>query len=141
LKIKSFRDLDVFKNAFEAGMEIFKVSKKFPGDERYSMTSQIRRCSRSVCANIGEAWRKRRFYEKHFVSKLSDSDSEATETQVWLLFAKNCGYLGDDTFQSLYDKYDKICAQLVRMMENPDQWCENVGKRRVKKEDEETRED
>ena len=130
MKVLSFRDLDVFKTAFETAQEIFELSKKLPKEERYSMTDQVRRSSRSVCANIGEAWRKRRFYAKHFVSKLSDADAEATETQVWLLFALDCAYIEKEQFDSLFDKYDKICAQLVRMMEKPEQWCSRVGARR-----------
>jgi four helix bundle protein len=91
-KIKSHRDLKVFQMAFETAMQIFELSKKFPADEKYSLTDQIRRSSRSVCANLAEAWRKRR-YEGAFINKLSDAEAEAAETQVWLEFAVKCNYL------------------------------------------------
>ncbi len=85
-KVRTHQDLEVYRKAFDSAMQIFEMSKSFPRDERYSLTDQIRRSSRSVCANLAEAWRKRR-YEKAFISKLSDSESEAAETQVWLEFA------------------------------------------------------
>lgn len=85
-RINAARDLDVYKSTFERAMEIFELSKTFPAEERYSLTDRIRRCSRSVCANIAEAWRKRR-YPNHFLSKLTDAQSEAEETRVWLQFA------------------------------------------------------
>src|SRR4029077_19758806 len=92
--VRDFRELRVYRLAMEAAMEIFEISKKFPPEERYSLTDQSRRASRSVCANIGEAWRKRR-YPASFVSKLSDSDTEAAETSVWIEFAHRCGYIND----------------------------------------------
>ena len=119
--IGSFRELRVYQAAFDAAMRIFELSKRFPAAERYSMVDQIRRSSRSVCANIGEAWRKRR-YEAHFVSKLSDAESEAEETRVWLEFALRCGYLEQNDFDQLDDAYDKILGQLVRMLAAPDKW-------------------
>ena len=82
-KIRSFRDLNVYQNALDAAMEIYEISKSFPPEERFSLTDQFRRSSRSVCANIGEGWRKRR-YQAAFISKLNDSEGEAAETQVWL---------------------------------------------------------
>src|SRR6476469_8524557 len=94
-KIQSHRELEVYQKGFDAAMQIFELSKSFPKEETYSLTDQIRRSSRSVCANLAEAWRKRR-YEKAFISKLSDSESEAAETQVWLEFATKCGYLQRD---------------------------------------------
>ena len=94
-KIQSHRDLEVYRKGFDAAMEIFEFSKKFPKEETYSLTDQVRRASRSVCANLAEAWRKRR-YQAAFVSKLSDSETEAAETQVWLEFAVKCGYLPRD---------------------------------------------
>jgi four helix bundle protein len=90
--IRDFRELEVYRLALEAAMRIFQISKAFPAEEKYSLTDQMRRCSRSVCANIGEAWRKRR-YPNAFVSKLSDAEAEAAETQVWLELATRCGYL------------------------------------------------
>jgi four helix bundle protein len=119
--IGSFRELRVYQAAFDAAMRIFELSKRFPAAERYSMVDQMRRSSRSVCANIGEAWRKRR-YEAHFVSKLSDAESEAEETRVWLEFALRCGYLEQNDFDQLDDAYDKILGQLVRMLAAPDKW-------------------
>jgi four helix bundle protein len=119
--IGSFRELRVYQAAFDAAMRIFELSKRFPAAQRYSMVDQMRRSSRSVCANIGEAWRKRR-YEAHFVSKLSDAESEAEETRVWLEFALRCGYLEQNDFDQLDDAYDKILGQLVRMLAAPDKW-------------------
>jgi four helix bundle protein len=92
--IRTHRDLDVYKMAFEVAMQIFEKSRSFPVEERYSLTDQVRRSSRSVCANLVEAWRKRR-YEASFLSKLSDAEAEAAETQVWLEFALKCGYLSE----------------------------------------------
>src|SRR6478735_8278887 len=94
-RIRTHRDLEVYAIAFDAAMKIFELSKSFPKEETYSLTDQVRRSSRSVCANLAEAWRKRR-YEKAFISKLSDSESEAAETQVWLEFATKCGYMQRD---------------------------------------------
>ena len=98
--IRTHRDLDVYKMAFEAAMQIFEKSRLFPIEERYSLTDQVRRSSRSVCANLSEAWRKRR-YEASFLSKLSDAEAEAAETQVWLEFAFKCGYLSENILQEL----------------------------------------
>ena len=102
-------------------MRIFESTKSFPADERYSLVDQIRRASRSVCSNIAEAWRRRR-YPAHFVSKLNDAKTEAEETRVWLQFANRCGYLSEDDTTELNDTYDKILGQLVRMASEPDQW-------------------
>src|SRR5258706_9231377 len=99
----------------------FELSKAFPKEETYSLTDQIRRSSRSVCANLAEAWRKRR-YEKAFISKLSDCESEAAETQVWLEFAVKCGYMPREDARSLYQSYDEILAILVGMIINPKTW-------------------
>lgn len=90
-KINSYNELRVYQNAMEGAMEIFRITKEFPTEERYSMVDQMRRSSRSVCANIAEAWRKRR-YKAAFIAKLSDAESEACETQVWIEFANKCGY-------------------------------------------------
>ena len=119
--IRGYRELRVYEAAFEAAMEIFELTKKFPAEERYSMVDQMRRSSRSVCANIAEAWRKRR-YPAHFVSKLSDAESEAEETRVWLQFAARCRYLSDTEANQLDDRYNKILGQLVRMISEPQQW-------------------
>ena len=103
-------------------MRIFDLSKEWPKGERYSLTDQIRRSSRSVCENVAEAWRKRR-YQAHFVSKLSDADSEAAETQAWLDFALRCGYLTQQDFADLDRIYETICGSLVKMMTQPETWC------------------
>src|SRR5487761_670421 len=110
-KIQTHRDLEVYRKAFEAAMRIFEISKSFPREETYSLTDQIRRSSRSVCANLGEAWRKRR-YEAAFISKLSDSESEATETQIWLEFAVKCGYMDRDQAAVLYQISDQVIGTL-----------------------------
>src|SRR6266705_4367039 len=104
--ISSYKELHVYRADMEAAMRIFEITKHFPIDERYSLTDQIRRASRSVCANIGEAWRKRR-YAAHFVSKLSDSDSEAEETRVWLEFSCRCGYMSPADTSALDQEYDR----------------------------------
>ncbi|WP_372478198.1 four helix bundle protein [Nostoc mirabile] len=102
-------------------MKIFETSKKFPVEERYSLTDQIRRSSRSVCANLAEAWRKRR-YEAAFVAKLNDSDSVAAETQTWLKFAVKCSYLDVDTGRELYGNYNRVLGILVTIINNPSPW-------------------
>ena len=121
MKIKTHEDLEVYQIAFKAAMEIFELSKKFPVEEKYSLTDQIRRSSRSVCANIAEAWRKRR-YQAAFIAKLSDSEAEAAEVQVWLKFAVECGYLEIDMGRNLYRNYNHIIGSLVNMINNPDKW-------------------
>jgi four helix bundle protein len=103
-------------------MSIFELSKTWPVEERYSLTDQVRRSSRSVCGNIAEAWRKRR-YPNHFVSKLSDADGEGAETQNWLKFALACGYLSADRYQELREMYEKVSGGLVSMMSDPERWC------------------
>ena len=120
-KIQTHNDLEVYQRAFSAAMTIFELSKQFPKEETYSLTDQIRRSSRSVCANLAEAWRKRR-YEKAFISKLSDAESEAAETQVWLEFAVKCNYLDRETAASLYLIYDGILATIVGMINHPSAW-------------------
>jgi four helix bundle protein len=102
-------------------MQIFEITKGFPAEEKYSMVDQMRRSSRSVCANIGEAWRKRR-YPAHFVTKLSDSETEAEETRVWLEFALHCRYMPQDKFDELDTKYDLVIGQLVKMISEPEKW-------------------
>ena len=120
-RIRSYKDLRVYQAAMDAAMRIFDLTKKFPAEEKYSMIDQMRRCSRSVCTNIGEAWRKRR-YEAHFISKLSDSEGEAEETRVWREIAWRCRYITEDERNGLDDTYDKILGQLVRMIDHSDQW-------------------
>jgi four helix bundle protein len=120
-KIVTHRDLEVYQIAFDTAMKIFELSKTFPKEETYSLTDQIRRSSRSVAANLAEAWRKRR-YEGAFVHKLSDSEAEAAETQVWLEFAVKCSYTKADVVRPLYTSYNSILKMLVRMINTPDKW-------------------
>jgi four helix bundle protein len=120
--IGSYGDLRVYRAAFEAAMKIFEFTKAFPVEERFSLVDQVRRSSRSVCANIAEAWRKRR-YAAHFVSKLSDAESEAEETRVWLEFAKRCGYMNLEDASALDAIYDQILGQLVTMISAPARWA------------------
>src|SRR6184192_3254989 len=121
VKITRHQNLDVYKRSFQAAMKIFEMSKTFPKEETYSLTDQIRRSSRSVCANLAEAWRKRR-YKAAFISKLSDAESEAAETQVWIEFAVKCGYLLRDRGTQLYQTYDEILRMLVAMINRPQSW-------------------
>jgi four helix bundle protein len=114
-------DLDVYQSAYKAAMRLFELGKRFPAEERYSLTDQTRRASRSVCANIAEGWRKRR-YPSAFVSKLSDAEAEAAETQVWIQFSVDCGYLMRDVGADLYREYDAILGMLVRMRTRPEDW-------------------
>ncbi len=119
--IRDFRELDVYKLAMELAMRIFELTKNFPKEERYSLTDQIRRSSRSICANIAEAWRKRR-YPNAFVSKLNDSEAEAAETQVWLEFAVKCGYLAPTLGDELSIACDNVLGKLVNMILQPEHW-------------------
>jgi four helix bundle protein len=119
--VRVHQDLDVYRRAFDAAMEIFAVSHSFPKHEVYSLTDQIRRSSRSVCANLAEAWRKRR-YRAAFLSKLSDAEAEAAETQVWIQFAVRCGYVARNVGGALYRAYDGILGTLVGMITHPDTW-------------------
>ncbi len=114
-------ELEVYKRAFAAAMELFHLSKRFAKEETYSLTDQVRRSSRSVCANLAEGWRKRR-YEAHFKSKLSDSEAEAAETQVWIQFAVECEYLPKDVAANLYREYDEIISMLVAMIRDSSKW-------------------
>ena len=120
-RIRTHKDLRVYALSFEAGMEVYEITKLFPREEMYSLTDQIRRSSRSVSGNLGEAFRKRR-YPKSFVAKLSDSEGEAGETQVWLDYALACHYLDKERYQRIFDKYDHILAMLVIMINKPDSW-------------------
>lgn len=119
--IKDHRELDVYKLAFETAMEIFEVSKGFPKEEKYSLTDQIRRSSRSVCSNIAEAWRKR-IYQAAFVAKINDAEAEAAETQTWSDFSLSCNYLEKKNCQRLNEVYDEILGKLVKMRTNPEKW-------------------
>jgi four helix bundle protein len=120
-RIRSYKELRVYQNAMDATMAVFRLTKTFPPEERYSMVDQMRRSSRAVCANIAEAWRKRR-YPAHFISKLSDAEGEAEESRVWLELAQRCGYLDESTVRDLDAVYDVILGQLVRMISQPKSW-------------------
>ncbi len=120
-KIKSHQDLEVYQLSFDAAMRIFETTRKFPKEEIYSLTDQIRRSSRAICANIAEAWRRRR-YEGAFVNCLNNSEAEAAETQVWLEFAVKCNYLEAEAGRELYTIYDNILGKLVVMINHPEQW-------------------
>lgn len=120
-KILRHQDLIVYRRAIEAAMRIFEISKAFPKEETYSLTDQVRRSSRSVPANIAEAWRKRR-YKAAFVSKLNDAEGESAETQTWLEVAVRCNYLLRDAAKDLYREYDEIISILVTMENKPESW-------------------
>lgn len=119
--IQTHQELEVYQLAFKAAMQIFELSKKFPVEERFSLTDQIRRSSRSVCANLAEGWRKRR-YRAAFISKLSDSEAEAAETQTWIEFAVKSNYLEIEAGRELYRTYNQIIGKLVIMANNPSPW-------------------
>ena len=116
---KSAKDLRVYQKAYVLSMEIFQLSKGWPVEEKYSLTDQIRRCSRSVCANLREAWAKRR-HEAHFISKLTDADGENSEADTWLDFAYNCGYLALKEYKRLSVDCEQVGAMLGSMLNKPD---------------------
>lgn len=119
--IRSHEELLVYQLAFAASMKIFEISKNFPKSETYSLTDQIRRASRSVCANITEAWRKRR-YEASFINRLNDAEAEAAETQTWIRFSIQCGYLAEGIGEDLFETYNRILGKLVNMIIHPNPW-------------------
>ena len=123
-RIRNFKELEVYKNSFELQQDIFHVSKEFPVEEKYSLTDQVRRSSRSIGANLAEAWHKR-MYIAHFLSKLTDSDAEQAETQHWLRTASACGYLSSEQYEHLIRKCQQIGKMLGRMIENPNSFCRN----------------
>jgi four helix bundle protein len=116
-----FTDLLAYKKAFDFAMKIFEISKTFPVEEKFSLTDQIRRSSRSVCINLGEGYRKRR-YPPHFVSKLSDADMENTEPLIWISFAKQCGYLTFEQFEILTNEVKEVGKLLGYMLANPEKF-------------------
>ena len=120
-KIRSAKDLRVYQKAYALAMKIFRLSMDWPLEEKYSLTDQIRRSSRSVCANLREAWAKRR-YEAHFISKLTDADGENSETDTWLDFAKDCGYLSASDHKRLAEECREVGAMLGAMLKNPSQF-------------------
>lgn len=119
--IRHYRDLKAYQHAMDWTIQIFQLTNTFPVEEKYSLTDQIRRSSRSVCANLAEAWRKRR-YEAAFIAKLSDAETEAAETQVHAEIAFRCGYLRETRFREIDDAYDHIIGQLVKMADQPEKW-------------------
>lgn len=121
MKIQTHKDLRVWQDAMDGAMKIFEATKRFPPEEKYSLVDQIRRSSRSVAPNLAEAWRRRR-YEGSFINKLNESESEATETQTWIEFARRCGYLSPSQCDELDQLYDRIIGQLVTMMRDVKNW-------------------
>ena len=120
--IKHFRDLDVYRKSFGAAMRIYEQTKKFPIEERYSLVDQIRRSSRSVCSNLAEAWRKRK-YTAVFKNKLTDAMQEASETQCWLEFCLACNYIDEKIFKELDNEYEEVILMLNAMEKNADKFC------------------
>jgi four helix bundle protein len=131
--IRSFKELRVWQNAMDLAVRIFELTKRFPSEEKYSMTDQIRRSSRSVATNTAEAWRKRR-YPASFVAKLNDSEGEAAETQTWIEFALRCGYLSRTIAEDLDTRFEEVLAQLATMINRPEDWTipkqEQIPKKR-----------
>ncbi len=122
-QINSFRDLIVYQKAYKLSMEVFNVTRTFPKGEKYSLTDQIRRSSRSVCANLSEAWAKR-LYPKAFVNKLTDSLGEEFETETWLCYSKDCKkYMEEETYNELMSRYAEVRKMLISMINNPDKFC------------------
>jgi four helix bundle protein len=121
-RIRHFRDLEVYQRAFNAAMKIYKITKTFPSEERYSLVDQFRRASRSVCSNLAEGWRKRR-YPAVFKNKVTDSMMEASETQCWLEFCLACGYIQNSVFDKLDDEYEQIISMLNSMEMNAEKFC------------------
>jgi four helix bundle protein len=120
-RITSHHQLDVYKKGMDAAMSLYALSRAFPKEEVYSLTDQVRHSSRSVCANLAESWRRRR-YKAAFLNKLNECEAEAAETQVWLEFAVKCTYLSRDAARPIYQQYDEILSMLVNMIHRPDKW-------------------
>ncbi len=116
--IKSFKDLIVYQKAFKLSMDIFNITKSFPKEEKYALIDQIRRSSRSICANLAEAWAKK-IYIKSFISKLSDSLGEEYETEVWLDYCRQCKYIDDLTFNNIIERYNEVRKMLITMISHP----------------------
>jgi four helix bundle protein len=120
--VNSFKELIVYQKAYKLAMEIFMISKDFPKEEKYSLTDQIRRSSRSVTSNLAETWAKKR-YPKSFISKLSDSLGEEYETEVWLDYSRDCDYINNETHDRILNEYDEVRKMLISMINSPDKWC------------------
>src|SRR5450759_5364636 len=121
-KVGSFKELIVYQKAYKLAMEIFELSKDFPKEEKYSLTDQMRRSSRSVTSNLAESWAKRR-YEKAFVSELTDSLGEEFETENWLDYSKDCKYIQEETRERILSEYDEVRKMLISIINNPGKWC------------------
>jgi len=121
-QINGFRDLIVYQKAYRLAMEIFDITKTFPKEEKYSLSDQILRSSRSVTSNIAESWAKR-IYPKHFISKLTDALGEEFETENWLDYSKDCKYIDIETYNKLLDGYDEIRKMLIAIINNPNKFC------------------
>jgi four helix bundle protein len=130
---RNFKELRVYRAAFEAAMQIFALTKHWPAEERYSLIDQIRRSSRAVTANVAEAWRKR-LYVASFVSKLSDANAEAAETQVWLDYVLACQYIDSSAHAALYAAYDQVSGGLIKMVTDPEAWCSPAALREASEE-------
>lgn len=124
-ELKGYRDLIVFRKSYNLAMDIFKISKDFPKEEKYSLTDQIRRSSRSIPANISESWAKR-IYPKVFVNKLSDALGEENETEVWLDFSRDCEYITTEVHVNLIEKYDEVRRMLISMINSPEKFCKST---------------
>ena len=120
---KSFRDLDVYQRALELMVDINAFCNTLPAKERFVLSDQMRRASRSICANIAEAWRKRR-YKAAFISKLSDAETEAGEMQCWLDVALKLAYMPKEQYKQFDQRYEHLIAQIVTMIKNADKWCQ-----------------
>ena len=121
--VQNFRTLRVYQLAFQSAIDIFTLSKKFPREEKYSLTDQVRRSSRSVCSNIAEGWYKRK-YLAVFKNNLTDSLQEAPETQTWLEFSQAFGYIDDEYFEKLFNQYESIICMLVKMYKKAESFCQ-----------------
>ncbi|MGD2034864.1 MAG: four helix bundle protein [Bacteroidales bacterium] len=121
-QINSFKDLILYQKAYKLAMEIFEISNDFPKEEKYSLTDQIHRSSRSVTSNIAEAWAKRR-YVKSFVNKLTDSLGEEFETETWLDYSRDCRYISDTIYDRITAEYDEVRKILISIINSPDKWC------------------
>jgi four helix bundle protein len=119
--IRNHEELDFYKLAFSSAMKVFQLTKAFPKTETFSLTDQVRRSSRSVCTNLTEAWRKRR-YEASFLNRLNDAEAEAAETQTWIRFAVCCGYVKEDVGNDMCESYNRILGKIVNMIINPGPW-------------------
>jgi len=126
--IRSHRELKVYQAAMAAQKQVFQITRRFPASENFELRTQAWGSSRGVSGAIGEAWRKRRF-PAHWVSKLTDAESEAAETQIWMETARDCDYITTEEFEEVFDQYERIIAQLVLMASRPHEWTVPYNKR------------